>query len=238
MLSATRGATPRLTRGGKKGQTRLRLLEAAAEVFARRGYHAATVDDVAEEDGYTVGALYSNFAGKQELLLAMLDEHFDQEMVAYKEISSQRATAEEKARGSADYWMDFLETNPHFFPLFIEFWGLALRDPELREQFNARVRAFRSAVADLMRADAAELGLELPTDAAQSLATVVSAIGNGLALNMLADPKVVPRELFGDFMALIFTALTQMAAGGEIADLALPTTTSLALPTTTSTRKR
>ncbi len=205
MLSATRGATPRLTRDEKKAQTRLRLLEAAAHVFARRGYHAATVDEVAEEAGYTVGALYSNFAGKQDLFLAMLDEHFDQEMAAYKEISSQRTTAEEKARGSADYWMNFLETNPHFFPLFIEFWGLALRDPELREQFNARVRAFRSAVADLM---------------------VVSAIGNGLALNMLADPKVVPRELFGDFMALIFTALTQMAAGGEIADLALPTTTS------------
>src|SRR5258708_12797827 len=160
----------------------------------------------------------------------MLDEHFDQEMAAYKEISSQRATAEEKARGSADYWMDFLETNPHFFPLFIDVWGLALRDPEVREQFNVRVRAFRSAVAELMRADAAELGLELPADAAQSLATVVSAIGNGLALNMLADPKLVPRELFGDFMALIFTALTQMAAGGEIAALALPPRTPRSTP--------
>src|SRR5258708_25995121 len=223
MLSTARPRAARLTRDEKKGQARLRLLEAAAHVFARRGYHAATVDEVAEEAGYTVGALYSNFAGKQELFLAMLDEHFDQEMAAYKEISSQRATAEDKARGSADYWMDFLETNPHFFPLFIEFWGLALRDPERREQLTARRRPFRSAVAELMRADAAELGLELPAAAAQSLATVVSAIRNGLALNMLADPKLVPRELFGDFMALIFTALTQMAAGGEIADLALPT---------------
>src|SRR5258708_25386212 len=136
MLSATRSAAPRRTGDEKTAQTRLRLLEAAAHVFAGRGYHAAAVDEVAEEAGYTVGALYSNFAGKQELFLAMLDEHFDQEMAAYKEISSQRATAEEKARGSADYWMDFLETNPHFFPLFIEVWGLALRDPELREQFS------------------------------------------------------------------------------------------------------
>src|SRR5258708_13872875 len=136
MLSTARRRAPRLTRGGKKGQTRLRLLEAAAQVFARRGYHAGTVGEVAEEAGYTVGALYSNFAGKQELFLAMLDEHFDQEMAAYKEISSQRATAEEKARGSADYWMNFLETNPHSFPPFSELWGLALRDPELREQFS------------------------------------------------------------------------------------------------------
>ncbi len=62
MLSTARRRAPRLTRDEKKAQTRLRLLEAAAHVFARRGYHAATVDEVAEEAGYTVGALYSNFA--------------------------------------------------------------------------------------------------------------------------------------------------------------------------------
>lgn len=239
MLSAARtAAPPRLTRDEKKAQTRLKLLQAAASVFARRGYHAATVDEVAEEAGYTVGALYSNFAGKQDLFLAMLDEHFAQEMAAYKEISSHGTTAEAKARGSADYWMNFLETSPHFFPLFIEFWGLALRDPELREQFNARVRAFRAAVADLMRADAADLGLELPMDAAQSLATVVSAIGNGLALNMMSDPEAVPRELFGDFMALIFEALRQMAATGQIADVAGPPTKRGGKPTAGTRRKR
>lgn len=237
MLSAARAAPPRLTRDEKKAQTRLSLLQAAAAVFARRGYHAATVDEVAEEAGFTVGALYSNFAGKQDLFLAMLDEHFAQELAAYKEISSRGATAEEKARGSADYWMTLLETNPHFFPLFIEFWGLALRDPELREQFNTRVRVFRGAVADLMRADAAELGIDLPADDARSLATVVTAIGNGLALNMLADPKAVPRELFGDFMALIFEALTQMNAGGQVTQLAPPNNQSRSKPPASTRRK-
>jgi AcrR family transcriptional regulator len=232
MLSTAKPVTPRLTREQKRAQTRLQLLEAAANVFARRGYHAASVDEVAEEAGFTVGALYSNFAGKQDLFLAMLDEHFARQMAVYSEISLRGATAEEKARGAAGYWMTFLETNPQFFPLFIEFWGLALRDPEVREKFNARVRAFRDAIADLMRGDAAELGVTLPSEAAQSLATVVNGMGNGLALHMLSDPKAVPRELFGDFMALIFEALRQMAATGQI-PVAAP-----AEPAARSRRKR
>jgi AcrR family transcriptional regulator len=216
MLSTARTALPRLTRDEKKAQTRLQLLEVAATVFARRGYHAANVDEVAEEAGYSVGALYSNFSGKQDLFLAMLEDHFDRQMAVYNEIASRGGTIEEKARGAADHWITFLETNPQFFPLFIEFWGLALRDPGLGRQLSAKIRSFRDSVADLMRRDAAELGIELPADAAESLATAINGMGNGLALYMLADPKSVPRELFGDVLTLLFEALRQVAATGQV----------------------
>jgi AcrR family transcriptional regulator len=216
MLSTARPTIARLTRPEKKARTRLSLLQAAANVFTRRGYHAATMHEVAEEAGYTVGALYSNFGGKQDLFLAMLEEHFDRQMAIYAEISSRGTTLEEKARGAADHWISFLETNPQFFPLFIEFWGLALRDPSLRKQFSARIRRHRQSLADLMLRDATELGIELPDDATESLATIIDSLGDGLALNMLVDPKSVPRELFGDFMALLFEALRQMAASGQI----------------------
>ena len=216
MLSTARSVSPRLTRDEKKAQTRLQLLQAAANVFARRGYHAATVDEVAEEAGYTVGALYSNFSGKQDLFLAMLEEHFDRQIAAYAEITSRGTALEEKARGVADHWMAFLETNPQFFPLFIEFWGLALRDAGLRRELTSRIHRLRDSVADLMRRDAAELGIELPGKAAASLATVINSMGTGLALYMLADPKSVPRGLFGDMLALLFEALRQMADTGQL----------------------
>jgi len=146
MLSVSQKSR-RLTRDEKKAQTRLQLLQAAAVVFPRRGYHATSVDEVAEEAGFTVGALYSNFSGKQDLFLAMLDEHFARQMSAYAEISSRGHTVEAKARGAADHWMAFLRQNPQFFPLFIEFWGLALRDPELRRpaQLGLRARRVRKA---------------------------------------------------------------------------------------------
>jgi AcrR family transcriptional regulator len=216
VLSIAKTASPRLTRDEKKAQTRLQLLLAAANVFARRGYHAATVDEVAEEAGYTVGALYSNFSGKQDLFLAMLEEHFDRQIAAYAEISSRGTTLEAKARGAADHWMAFLENNPQFFPLFIEFWGLAVRDADLRRELTGRIQGFRDSVANLMRRDAAELGIELPGEAARSLATVVNGMGTGLALYMLADPKSVPRGLFSDTLALLFEALRQMAATGQL----------------------
>jgi AcrR family transcriptional regulator len=226
VLSTTRRATPRLTRDEKKAQTRLRLLQAAAAVFTRRGYHAATVDEVAEEAGYTVGALYSNFSGKQDLFLAMLEEHFDRQMAVYSEISSRGTTMEEKARGAANHWITFLETNPQFFPLYVEFWGLALRDPDLRKKFSVRIRRHRDSLAGLIRRDAVDLGIELRTEDAESLATVIDSLGDGLALFMLVDPKSVPRELFGDFLAVLFAALRPMAATGQLS-LAAPTRPAL-----------
>src|SRR4051795_6101133 len=57
----------------KQEQTRARLLEAAAAVFARRGYHVATLEDVAAEAGFTKGAVYSNFESKEALFLALVD---------------------------------------------------------------------------------------------------------------------------------------------------------------------
>ncbi|HEV2920825.1 MAG TPA: helix-turn-helix domain-containing protein, partial [Actinomycetota bacterium] len=64
----------RQTRAQRRQQTRARLLDAAGQVFARRGFHAATVDEVADAAGYTKGAVYSNFANKEELFLALLDQ--------------------------------------------------------------------------------------------------------------------------------------------------------------------
>src|SRR6478736_9372799 len=64
------------------------LLTAAVHVFARRGYDQAGVDEIAAEAGYSKGALYWHFSGKQELLLALLEERIDaptREMVALLE---------------------------------------------------------------------------------------------------------------------------------------------------------
>src|SRR3954467_4811987 len=53
------------------------LLSAALRGFARRGYRAAGVDEIAAEAGYSKGALYWHFSGKEELLTALLEERVD-----------------------------------------------------------------------------------------------------------------------------------------------------------------
>src|SRR4051794_214870 len=62
------------TRQARKAQTRERLLDAAGGVFARRGYHRALLEEVAEEAGFSTGAVYSNFSGKEDLFLSLLED--------------------------------------------------------------------------------------------------------------------------------------------------------------------
>ena len=68
------GRSRRLTRVEARALTRRRLMEAAADVFTEEGFRVASLADVADRAGYTIGAVYSNFASKDELFQALMDE--------------------------------------------------------------------------------------------------------------------------------------------------------------------
>ncbi|HMN30494.1 MAG TPA: helix-turn-helix domain-containing protein, partial [Caldilineaceae bacterium] len=93
--------SPRLTRPQRQQQTRERLLDAAVEVFSRRGYHAASVEEISEAAGFSKGAVYSNFASKEELFLALLDRLFTRELPAWRADQLRYAVpaGEEKSEG-------------------------------------------------------------------------------------------------------------------------------------------
>ena len=67
----------RLTRAEQQEQTRIHVVEAAAHVFARRGFAASSLEQIAADAGYTKGAVYSNFASKDDLFLAVLDARYE-----------------------------------------------------------------------------------------------------------------------------------------------------------------
>jgi AcrR family transcriptional regulator len=205
----------RLSNAERQAQTRARLLEAAARVFARRGYHGASVDEVASEAGYSTGALYHQFKGKEDLFLALLEEHRAERVREYTETFARGQTTEERARGGGDRWMAFLRENPDFFPLFIEFWAAALRDPELRPRVVAEVDVFRRTFARQIEEGARAAGLESPPGFADRFAIVINALGNGMALEKLADPEGVPDELLGDALSAIFQGLALLGAQAE-----------------------
>src|SRR5437588_4388460 len=142
--------------------TRTRVLEAAARVFARRGFHGASVHEIAREAGATTGAIYSNFAGKEDLFMAVFEEHVATQMREYTERFARGEDLEERSRSGADYWMAQLHGDPDFFPLYMEFWAHAVRDPKLRPRFAARFAMFRELFARLLEEGARELGLEPP----------------------------------------------------------------------------
>jgi AcrR family transcriptional regulator len=197
----------RLNRDERKALTRASLIEAGRAVFARRGFHRASLEEIAEEAGYSTGAVYSNFAGKEDLFLAVLDEHISRRLRAVEAAVAQADTPQERARAGARNWMEFLHEDPDWYPLFIEFWAYALRDPELRARVAERFAAFPRANAQLLMEGIRETGGHLPYDVARSAGILLTALSDGLALMKVMDPDAVPDELFGDALAFLLSRI-------------------------------
>ncbi|MGA2164924.1 MAG: TetR/AcrR family transcriptional regulator [Solirubrobacteraceae bacterium] len=193
-------------RDEQRALTRRRLLDGAEAVFARSGYHGASVDEIAREAGATTGALYSNFASKEDLFLALFDERIAADVRDYSQIVAGGAGAEQ-ARGPADHWMEILRERPGYFPLFIEFWAYAIRDPRLRDRLAGQFAALRSSSARLFLEGAGRQGVAPSSEVGELMGLLINALANGLALEKLADPEAVPDALFGDLLVLIFQAL-------------------------------
>jgi AcrR family transcriptional regulator len=190
-----------MSRKQSQERTRERIVEAAAKVFARRGYHRATVDEIASEAGFTIGALYSNFAGKEDLFLAIADRQVEERVA---EVGAMADAAEGDAPGdqAAERLREFLERDPEWPLLFYEFWSLSVRNPELQGELAKRRDAIRDALAQTLERVAKRHGFELRFPA-PVLATAIAASLNGLAFERAADPEALPDEVFAEFVTAV-----------------------------------
>ena len=185
-------ATARLTRAERSARTRGELLDAAQQRFFEAGYHATTVDDIADAAGYTKGAVYSTFGSKAELFLALFDDIVDRRLAATRAIIDRDdAGSEASLRALADQPVE--ERNTRFLLLSIEFWVHAAREPALLAAFSERYRRLRTSLAELAPAAS-------PLDPPR-WALVTLALSNGFALERLIDPDGVPGDLMADVQA-------------------------------------
>ena len=160
----------RLTRAESKQRTRDTVLAAARDVFARDGFHGATLERVAEEAGFTKGAVYSAFASKADLFLAVYEARVA-ERIARVDLA-------------VEDWRRIMRTERSWTAALTEFWVHASRDPDLRERFAAAHRAWRDALGEVIAAAWAADGRTLPLPA-DKVAVAVMALGNGLALELM-----------------------------------------------------
>lgn len=192
----------RLTRVEKQAQTRAQLIRAAAGVFARRGFQAATVEEIAEEAGYSHGAVYSNFAGKEELFLAVFEQYMAQRIDEVAHATEIGGSFAERARAGADQWMQRFTEDRDTFLLHLEFMIHAARNPHLSEQLGRRMSALRLEIERRLADREAETKTALPLPAAD-LALILRALGIGLAVEALNQPGEINTHLYGDFVALV-----------------------------------
>jgi AcrR family transcriptional regulator len=191
-----------MSRKEAQEQTRERVVAAAAKVFARRGYHRATVDEIASEAGFTIGALYSNFAGKEELFLAIADRQVEQRADEFRAIAEAAEGEGDASSEAAAQFRNVLEADPEWPLLFYEFWSLSVRNPELQGELAKRRDAIRDALAETLERVAMRHGFKLRFPA-PVLATAIAASLNGLAFERAADPKALPDEVFAEFVTAV-----------------------------------
>jgi AcrR family transcriptional regulator len=181
------------------------LLAAAAQVFARKGFAGASLEEIAEVAGYTTGALYYHFANKQELFLELLRTGWSRQIA--REISAVNDDA-----FSAD--ADPFETLSRFVvrragrhaesePLQGEFWLYALRNPEAMDVVAEKLREHVAGLQPLI-AGAMDRAGSAPGITPAEMTTVALALFQGLTRRRRIDPDSVPDDLYARILKRLF----------------------------------
>src|SRR5450432_2087430 len=153
----------RITREQSMARTRALLLDAAGAVFAERGFAAASLDEISEQAGFTRGAVYSNFRGKDELFLAVLERDLES---GASTLGSVIETSDDVGRvfehlGDERWGFEDLQQ----FLLLSEFRLYALRTSDVRDRLARHERIVREAYRHAVEAMAGLLDVSLPADA-------------------------------------------------------------------------
>jgi AcrR family transcriptional regulator len=187
---------------------RRELLSAAAEVFSARGFHHASIDEVAERAGYSKGAVYWHFAGKDDLFLALIEEHVDRPIREMVELLESAPADRDMAPEASRRFAEVLRAQHDWLLLDNEYWLRAMRDPQLRRRYATRQRELRATLGDALARRAETLGAGPLAVEPERIATAFMALSAGLAQQALVDPGAVPDDLLGETILLIYKGLT------------------------------
>jgi AcrR family transcriptional regulator len=181
-------APVRLTRAESKARTRDLLISAAMGVFARDGYWGASVDTIAEEAGFTVGALYSNFGTKEELFLAVLERHCELEVSDLCALAEAANDRHELLRAVTERFATLTEEQREWELLWVELWLYAQRHPEATERMGTVQRQTRRVIAQALGRQGEPLDEEL--------AALVHALWGGFSMYRLTDGQLLGPDAF------------------------------------------
>jgi AcrR family transcriptional regulator len=206
----------RRTQAERREGTRDDLIAASARVFSKRGFHATSLEAVAEEAGYSRGAVYYNFSDKEELFLELLDrrcaEHAQNLRETFAGVEEGDVDGAARQAGvAAQHAFDAMTGDPEWRALYLEFLAHAARDPAFRRRFGRRTQEMRSALEEVVVERTAPFVDALDMEPEQ-LAVVIDALGTGLsASHMLHGSRAVPPDLYSKALALIVDGIAHRA---------------------------
>ncbi len=201
----------RLRRAERRELTRTQLLDAAERIFARDGFRGASVEAIAEEAGYSHGAVYSNFKGKLDLFLVLVEERIDARLARVYEAADTELSQGAEPLEAARRFVAMLHQERDAFLLLVDFWNQAVRDPQAAQRFAERHARLRTLIGRIVEGIAHDLGTELILPREQ-VATALITLFNGYAIERLADPDNAPDELLAHTIAAILSGSTTQSS--------------------------
>jgi len=203
---ASRPSSPATRQQARTLATRRRLLAAAEKTFARDGFEAARLEDIAGLAGYTRGAFYANFRSKEDIFFALLEDWVAQRIGEVTALLAQHANPTARLRALREHYAQ-LAKDRRLVLLSLEFKLYAIRHPEAHARLRARQRRIRASVGDLLHRLVAATGRKLPVPNTAA-AAALGALSNALLLENLVDGVTISdqdiRHLLGVFFDGIF----------------------------------
>jgi AcrR family transcriptional regulator len=197
-----------LTRERRKQLTRDQLLASAERLFIERGFHAASIDDIAQAAGFTKGAVYAHFKNKEEMFIALTERRWDEQLARVRTALDTLATssADHRSASFVDLTRGLLWDDPDWQLLALEFSVYAARNPSAQDRLSERHRIDQSTLAVLLAKDLAKRDVDPPISP-HALAGVLLAFFNGIALKHTTNPGHDDNEVLSAAIHLIDVAL-------------------------------
>lgn len=207
-MEAPTPARRRSRRDIRREETRQLLLQAAALLFARHGYDGVSLDTVAEEAGFSKGAVYWNFSSKQDLLASILELHCERQLSQVQGMLAVAMPLDERIRQISAAYFAPSEDAEDWCLLFVELWIQAMRERSLRPRLAQLYRATRQEVAHMIQEEAENLGMAL-TLPAEEVAAALLALGDGLMMQHFAGQSEVTSTAYASALRTLLRAVLQ-----------------------------
>jgi AcrR family transcriptional regulator len=204
-IGIVRGTRVRTRQTERSEETRRKLLAAAERIFARDGFEAARLEDIAAGAGYTRGAFYANFDSKEDIFFALLEQWVRQRIDSFTAVLRTKNSPHQKLAALRKHYAAIAKDR-RLVLISLEFKLFALRHPEAHARLRDRHRRIRATWGDLISELLRALGRTLPISNPAASACCL-ALAQGLLLEQLVDPKTLSEKDVRHMLGLFFDSI-------------------------------
>ena len=198
--------------------TRARLIRAAEKIFARDGFEAAKLEEIAAEAGYTRGAFYANFDSKEDLFFALLEGEISSRINTVEQVTRSVPDPEAKLRAFREFFLTICQDR-RWSLIALEFKLFAVRHPQVKTRLAAMNRRLVKSRIGVLRDIIEGTGRKLPIPTS-AVAMSLSSVTNALSLEHMLDRSLMPetalKQILENYFDSLFGAHPDIPGNGDV----------------------